>query len=71
MSEVVVTVLPVGQGAMNLIEVYDDCNALVNLSLIDCGTDRTTPARFDKLDTPVRESVEYVAEKMRERLYGG
>lgn len=68
MSEVVVTVLPVGQGAMNLIEVYDDCNALVNLSLIDCGTDRTTPARFDKLDTPVRESVEYVAEKMRERF---
>lgn len=67
MARVVVTVFPVGQGAMNLVEVYDNENMLQNLSLIDCGIDRTSPANFQHLDGPVKNSVVYVVEKMRER----
>lgn len=62
MSTIVVTLLPVGQGAMNLIEIYDgtpDDPRLIHLSLIDCGTDKK-PENIDK-------SVNYVAAKMNNR----
>lgn len=53
-----VTMLYVGQGAMNLIEVCDDDDRLLNLSMVDCGGE-------------VRESddaIQYVWDKMYQRM---
>lgn len=62
----VVTMLPVGQGAMNLIEIYDDyCGKeiLVNLTLIDCGS---ADGR-NKAGDVCENSLEYAVDKMKER----
>lgn len=70
MSGVKVTMLPVGQGGMNLIEIYDDIGGeecLVNLTLIDCGFDRTRPVKLTSLPENNKKSVEYTVEKMKER----
>lgn len=67
MARVLVTMLPVGQGAMNLIEIYDNNEILQNLSLVDCGIARTTPAKYRNLGTPVKECVDYVVKKMKIR----
>lgn len=57
-----VSMLPVGQGAMNLIEIYDE-NVLVNLTLIDCGS-------IDGQDVSKQAcevSIAYASEKMKKR----
>lgn len=59
MAEVIVSMLPVGQGAMNLIEVYEG-GQLVSLSLIDCGSETYTRQECFG-------SMKYVVEKMRLR----
>ncbi|MDE6846126.1 MAG: hypothetical protein K2J99_10210 [Lachnospiraceae bacterium] len=63
-----VTMLAVGQGAMNLIEIYEYINGqrvLVNLSLIDCGSIDGHP--YSK--AACERALDYAAGKMRER-YG-
>lgn len=52
-----VTTLYIGQGAMNLIEIYDGVN-LVNLSLIDCG---------GSFIGETNEAIAYVQDKMQRR----
>lgn len=65
-----VTMLAVGQGAMNLIEIYDVIagrRVLVNLSLIDCGSidgHRASQAVCER-------ALGYAAEKMQERYILG
>lgn len=69
MGKVVINILPVGQGAMNLIEGYDDSNILTDLLLIDMGNEMTGPrysVGFDE-NTPVNDSIAYVRRKMGER----
>lgn len=61
-----VTMLAVGQGAMNLIEIYDE-RGLVNLSLIDCGSEDRDSASKDAC----KEALHYVSEKMKERFHQG
>lgn len=61
-----VTMLAVGQGAMNLIEIYDVLEGrrvLVNLSLIDCGSIDGHPDS----KAACEKALDYVAEKMKER----
>lgn len=54
--------LPMGQGAMNLIEIYDG-GSLVSLTMIDCGGDDS-----NDLSNEARErSVDYAVAKMNER----
>lgn len=53
-----VTTLYVGQGGMNLIEIYDNKNRLVNLSLIDCGG-----SSIDETN----EAIAYVQNKIMQR----
>lgn len=70
MIEINVTMLPVGQGAMNLIEVYvveGGSRRLYDLTLIDCGFQRTRPVRLNKLPIYDKKAVEYTVGKMRER----
>lgn len=65
-----VTMLAVGQGAMNLIEIYDNIDGkkvLVNLSLIDCGSIDGHPASKAACEA----SLEYAVGKMRERYEFG
>ncbi len=65
MYSVEISMLPVGQGAMNLIEVYAGYE-LVNLSLIDCGSeDGKEPSR-----EACEVSVDYVKRKMYENGKG-
>ncbi len=58
-----VTMLPVGQGAMNLIEIYDDRGALASLTLIDCGSIDGHELSKEACE----ESLQYAAGKMSER----
>lgn len=67
MGKVVINILPVGQGAMNLIEGYDDSNNLTDLLLIDMGNKGVNREEFDE-STPVGDSINYVCDKMAERL---
>lgn len=69
---IIVTMLPVGQGAMNLIETYEQTGPwggeqLCNLTLIDCGFQSTRPMTFDKLKDNNKNAVLYMADKMQER----
>lgn len=62
-----VTMFNVGQGVMNLIEIYDRISAygpekLVNLSLVDCGGD---------LSQKRGEACRYVQSKMQQRYQSG
>lgn len=62
----IVTMLAVGQGAMNLIEIYDVLEGervLVNLSLIDCGSIDGHPVS----KAACEKSLGFAVEKMRER----
>lgn len=48
MYSITVSVLPVGQGSMNLIEVYETemfRRELVGLTMIDCGSARSRPCK--------------------------
>lgn len=66
MSEIAVYMLPVGQGAMNLITEYDGSD-LVNLVLIDCGELRSgsnQPNNKQASDI----SKQFVRDKMKERF---
>lgn len=70
MIKIDVTMLPVGQGAMNLIEVYvveGSSRWLYDLTLIDCGFQHTGPVRLNKLPIQDKKVVEYTVGKMRER----
>lgn len=62
MAEVIISMLPVGQGAMNLIEVYadDSFKQLISLSLIDCGAVSTSREEC-------KMSIDYVVSKMANR----
>lgn len=71
MTRIEVNLLPVGQGAMNLIEIYNMNDQLVHLSLIDCGFDRTRPVRYSSLPDCTAKSVDYAAEKMQQRFTQG
>lgn len=70
MGKVVINILPVGQGAMNLIEGYDDSNILTDLLLIDMGNEMTGLKYSEGFDEnrPVNDSIEYVRRKMGERV---
>lgn len=61
----VVTMLPMGQGAMNLIEIYDD-SILVSLSLIDCGSSDSKKSK-----AACKKSLAHAARKMKERYNNG
>lgn len=61
MSKIRVSMLPVAQGAMNLIEVYDDESNLINLTLIDCGAEQSR-------ENVCQTSIEYVQDRMKARL---
>lgn len=65
MSEIAVYMLPVGQGAMNLITEYDGSD-LVNLVLIDCGELVIGKNSNDKLIST--EAKKFVKSKMKERF---
>lgn len=69
MGKVVINILPVGQGAMNLIEGYDDSNILTDLLLIDMGNEMTGLKYSVGCDEkkPVFDSIQYVLSKMVER----
>lgn len=68
----VLTVLPIGQGACNLVEVYDNSNKLVFLGMVDCGN-KTNEQAFNvdgysgKFNSNVEASFDYITQKMRER----
>lgn len=68
----VLTVLPIGQGACNLVEVYDNLNKLVFLGLVDCGN-KTNEQAFNvtgysgEFNSNVEASFDYITKKMRER----
>lgn len=68
----VLTVLPIGQGACNLVEVYDNSNKLVFLGMVDCGN-KTNEQAFNvagysgEFNSNVEASFDYVTQKMRER----
>ena len=56
MYSITVSVLPVGQGSMNLIEVYETemfRRELVGLTMIDCGSARSRPCRNLPTGTPI------------------
>jgi hypothetical protein len=65
----VLTVLPIGQGACNLVEVYDNSNKLVFLGMVDCGN-KTNEQAFSVagysvgLKSNVEASFDYIAQKM-------
>ncbi len=67
-------VLPIGQGACNLVEVYDDSNPkkLVFLGMVDCGN-KSNEQAFNvagyagKFNSNVEASFDYITRKMRER----
>lgn len=69
MGKIVISVLPVGQGAMNLIEGYNDSNELTELLLIDMGNEMTGPKYSEGFDEkkPIFDSMQYVLSKMVER----
>lgn len=80
MYKIVVSMLPVGQGAMNLIEVYRKTgfkDVLIGLTMIDCGHDgRGAPKDLALLKTTTLRgntfhSVRYAADLMRERFEVG
>lgn len=68
----VLTVLPIGQGACNLVEVYDNSNKLVFLGMVDCGN-KTNEQAFNvtgysgEFNSNVEASFDYITQKMRER----
>ena len=70
--ESVLTVLPIGQGACNLVEVYDNSNELVFLGMVDCGN-KTNEQAFNvagysgELNSNVNASYQYLREKMKAR----
>lgn len=69
MYEIVVSMLPVGQGAMNLIEVYERegfSRRLENLTMIDCGFMKNASLLKNTLN-----SVKYATEQMRRRFEQG
>lgn len=61
--ESVLMVLPIGQGACNLVEVYDNSNALVFLGMVDCGNKNEHFFNYSN----VSDSFEYLREKMKAR----
>lgn len=63
MSNCIVKMFYVGQGLMNLVEVYDDSGRLSNLSLIDCGGD----FQSNIVPTYANNAIDYVRSKMSER----
>lgn len=71
MEHIDINLLPVGQGAMNLIEIYDSLDRLIHLTLIDCGHDRSRPVRYDSLPHITAKCVDYVASKMQQRFIQG
>lgn len=71
MEHIDINLLPVGQGAMNLIEIYDNMDRLIHLTLIDCGHDRSRPVSYDSLPRITAKCVDYVAEKMQQRFIQG
>lgn len=65
----VLTVLPIGQGACNLVEVYDNSNKLVFLGMVDCGNKNECFFNYSN----VSDSFKYLREKMKARaqaIYG-
>lgn len=67
--ESVLTVLPIGQGACNLVEVYDNSNKLVFLGMVDCGNKNEHFSNYSN----VSDSFKYLREKMKARaqaIYG-
>lgn len=71
MAEVIVSMLPVGQGAMNLIEIYDNGGQLVNLSLVDCGAEYSKRANPATLKRNEKACVQYVMQRMELRYNRG
>lgn len=71
MYSITVSVLPVGQGSMNLIEVYETemfMRKLVGLTMIDCGSARSRPCKNTSLTENERAAVKYAAERMKQRF---
>ena len=68
----VLTVLPIGQGACNLVEVYDNLNKLVFLGMVDCGN-KTNEQAFSvdgnsgEFNSNVEASFDYITQKMMKR----
>ena len=74
MYSITVSVLPVGQGSMNLIEVYETemfRRELVGLTMIDCGSARSRPCKNTSLSEYERAAVKYAAERMKQRFKQG
>lgn len=67
MGKVVINILPVGQGAMNLIEGYDDLNRLQNLILIDFGSTPSPSALEVDESHVIDNALFYVRNKISER----